>query len=94
MDIAALDSAALASFNPLPAPFVPSVTLTQDGSTSTRLLKRGELVVLSELREEFRFGVSGVGVLCRLNVYGYVVWVKEEVEKPQWAQHLVRSSGR
>ena len=72
---------------------MPSVTVTRDGSSSTRLVKRGESAVLSELRDEFWFGVSGVGVLCRLNVYGYVVWVKEEVDKPQWAQYL-RSSGR
>ena len=90
-DLAALDSAALASFNPLPPPFIPSVTVTCDGDTRTRQVKGGESAVLSGLRDEFRFGVSGVGALCRLSVYGYVVWVKEEVEKPQWAQHL-RSS--
>ena len=90
-DLAALDHAALASFNPLPPPFIPSVTVTCDGDTRTRQVRGGDSAVLSGLRDEFRFGVSGVGALCRLNVYGYVVWVKEEVDKPQWAQHL-RSS--
>ena len=92
-DSAALENAVLASFNPLPPPFVPSVTTTRDSSSSTRQVKGGESAVLSALRDEFRFGVCGVGVLCRLNVYGYVVWVKDEMDKPQWGQHL-RSSGK
>ena len=92
-DTTTLDNAILATFNPLPATFAPSITTTRDGNSCTRRVVSGEAAMLGVLKDEFRFGVCGVGVLCRLNVYGYVVWVKEEVSPPLWGQHL-RSSGR
>ena len=90
--LTALQASVLASFNPLPGPFLARLRVSEGGRTREVRVDKGEGTRLGQLRDQWRWGVregGRMGVLCVLEVYGFVVWVKDDEGKSvSWARQL------